>query len=231
MACISDVQISWASNQQQAGRYPYSISKILNGYSGARSSVDKKHELRLNETDFVFGMVARGIKEKGWNSAINAFVKLTVENIKLVLVGEGPEIELLKKTYEGETKIHFVGYASIPLDYISTFDVALLPSYYTAESLPTVIIEYLMCNKPIISSDIGAVREMLQTDSNEIAGLLIKYNADGVDEFDLMKKMNNLYSDEALRNKLKRLTTKAFLKFDMQRCVNSYVDIYGQNGK
>ncbi len=183
----------------------------------------------MNESDFVYGMVARGIKQKGWHNLIKAFNQLDFNNKKLLLVGEGPEINYLKNIYKNEDKIIFVGYASRPVEYIKLFDVGIFTSYSRAESLPTVIMEYLACNKPVIATDIGAVKQMLSTPENETAGLLIDFDPNGVDDEGLFKKMQTLYSDNEVRNKLVNLTKQAFLKFDMQQCVDSYLNVYSEN--
>lgn len=229
MVVISDDQKNWAFKQKEKRQYQYSVFKIFNGYSVDAAAVDRKSEIHLNESDFVYGMVARGIKQKGWHNLIKAFNKLDINNKKLLLVGEGLEIDHLKKIYKNENKIIFVGYSSRPLEYIKLFDVGIFTSYSLAESLPTVIIEYLACNKPLIATEIGEVKEMLQTHSNETAGLLIEFDRDGVDDEGLFKKMQTLYLDDAVRNKLINLTKDAFLKFDMKRCVHSYLKVYSEN--
>jgi glycosyltransferase involved in cell wall biosynthesis len=207
--------------------HQYNISKILNGYSFS-GLADRKSEFRFDDSDFIYGMVGRGIREKGWCNVIKAFNRLEINNKKLVLIGEGPEIDDLRNAHKNDDKIIFVGYAPKPVEYIKLFHVAIFASYYSGESLPTVVIEYLACNKPLIATEIGEVKEMLQTQSEERAGLLINFNRDGVDDESLYKKMQTLYSDYALRNKLIKLTKEAFLKFDLQQCVDSYLNVYGK---
>ena len=54
----------------------------------------------IKENDFTFGMVARGIKEKGWKECILAFLKLVEKKnnleTNLILVGGGNYLEELK---------------------------------------------------------------------------------------------------------------------------------------
>ena len=58
---------------------------IYNGLTVEEAPPRSKTELGLSENVFVFGMVARGIREKGWEFAISAFNKLENQDVHLVL--------------------------------------------------------------------------------------------------------------------------------------------------
>jgi glycosyltransferase involved in cell wall biosynthesis len=226
MVTISAEQMQWALKKKNDSNYGYALFDILNGYELPPSTFDRKSELGLNDSHFVYGMVGRGVKEKGWQNLINAFNTLNIKNKRLLLVGAGPELDRLKAIYRDDRDKIFAGYATVSIEFIRLFDVAIFTSYSPGESLPTVIIEYLLCNKPTIATDIGAVKRMLQTSSDELAGLLIEHDAEQVPEDQLIERMLMLYMDSSLREKLKGLSAAAALKFDMQRCIDSYLKIY-----
>lgn len=227
MVMISDAQINWLSEKMKLGNFYLKNVKIINGYEFKPNGVGfKTPTLKKNEQDFVFGMVARGIRQKGWESVIKTFKTLDIPKTKLYLIGEGNELDRLKEIYKEDATILFAGYKPNPVDYIELFDVCLLPSYYKAESLPTVIIEYLTCKKPILTTDIGEIRSMLTSHDNQVAGLFVKYHSDGIDEDDLREKMKLIYENADLRENLSVLADLALNKFDMEECVLSYLKIY-----
>lgn len=203
-----------------------SVPPILNGYEVKDETPISRESLGIGAHDFVIGMVARGIPEKGWELLINAFLSLQLPDAQLVLVGAGPETDRLRLLHGQHKNIHFAGYTANTTGYIRLFDVGVLPSYYKAESLPTVIIEYLYCNKPVIATDIGEVRSMLQTETGAMAGLLLPLSDKMKMEADLADALQRLYQDRGLREQLASRAAAAFQKFDMQTCVARYEAIY-----
>jgi L-malate glycosyltransferase len=115
------------------------LVKIYNGYFADAPQAKKDNSV------FTFGMIARGIPEKGWQIAIDAFITVHQQfpDTQLLLIGDSPYMQTLKTAYENEPAIRFVGQSSDPLHWISQMHVGLLPSYYSSESLPTSVIEYL----------------------------------------------------------------------------------------
>ena len=183
------------------------------------------------EKVFTFGMIARGSeRDKGWEEAVQAFLlarKRAKRPVRLVLVGAGDAVEKAK-TLAGDLtdgSIVFAGYHSEPESLIASFDVALLPTCYGPESLPCVIIECLAQGKPVISTPIGGIPEMLKVDGEE-AGALVALSADGrasVDE--LSAAMVRLAEDDASLVKARRAAGKAALRFEMSRCVDQYESV------
>lgn len=125
---------------------------------------------------FVYGMVARGIAEKGWEDAIQAFQALgprAGREVCLVLVGGSDYLDALRTQYAGAPGVYFVGRVPNPDLYMAGFDVGLLPSYFAGEALPLAVIEYLFYDKPVVATDVGGMREILvEPGSGNAAGLL-----------------------------------------------------------
>lgn len=229
LVVISDEQLQWAERIKKESDGGYGIRKIWNGYAKADTIEPSRNinaQLQIQDTEFVFGMVARGIPEKGWKSVIHAFNQLPFKNVKLILVGAGDEIDALKAQHESDSRIVFIGYSARPLDYIQQFHVGMLPTYYKAESLPTTIIEYMRCEKPTITTDIGEIKSMLMTPSGQLAGILVKYSTNGANEEELRKAMETLYTNTRLRQQMGAYAKTAFQKFDMDKCVAAYLEVY-----
>ena len=226
LVVISDEQVRWAETKKQQGGFSFGIRKIINGYELPEQLENIgviKNALQLSESDFVFGMVARGVKEKGWENLIQAFLKLPFTNIKLVLIGAGDEIDKLKMQYKPYTRIIFTGYISDPISYVQVFNVGMLPSHI--ENLPTVIIEYLACGKPVIATQVGEVKKMITTSADELAGTLVGLTSTGADENALAQAMSALYNNGENID-YKRRAKEAFQKFDMNKCITAYLEVY-----
>jgi glycosyltransferase involved in cell wall biosynthesis len=230
---ISNAQMQLFGHLKLQGKSEFKLHKILNGYVGKLNAPVSKTQLGIPEQNFVFGMVATGIKEKGWDEAIAAFQKVDRKDISLVLVGEGKRLDILKKMYQNDPRIIFTGFCAFPLDYIDCFDVGILPSYYDAESLPTAVIEYLFMKKPTIVTSVGEVKNMLDTgdQTNNLAGRIINFRQPDEIIPALVKEMSDMMSNTELLSLYRSRATQAFEKFRMDNCMKSYVDVYMDNNK
>jgi L-malate glycosyltransferase len=213
------------------------VRNILCGYEGDTSDSLSRRDLGIEDHDLVFGMVSRGIPEKGWGLLVDAFLSSKLPDTKLVLVGVGPAIDALEARHRNDNRIRFTGFVRNPLTYIQLFDVGVLPSLFKAESLPTAITEYLCCGKAVISTDVGDVRNMLRPGSSangpaspddELAGQLVPLPLDECrpDAGPLCDAMRRYAMDRTLLARHQQLARLAFRKFDMDACINAYVDVY-----
>ena len=200
---------------------------IYSGYSAPRTLNRNSSRQRLGLPDgkFLFGMVSRGVEKKGWREAIAAFRMLGRPEAALVLVGEGPEIDRIRREGLPEGVI-LAGFSPNPLDYIRHFDVGLLPTRFAHESLPTVVIEYLFCSKPIIATDVGEIHEMVVAPGGQPAGLLLDFCDGQIQTHELADNMGRLLEDRVLRSRLARAAKRAFTKFEMVRCVDDYTGVF-----
>ena len=203
------------------------ITKIYNGYRGniTEDSTALKKQLGIQDGDFVFGMVSRGIAEKGWQIAIDAFIKLNNPNTHLILTGSSDYLDELKRKYAAEKRIHFTGHADNPINWVNVFDVGLLPSTYPSESLPTVIIEYLYCNAPVIASDAGEIIHMTGQGLTP-SGIITPIKDGKVSADETCKAMNKYIVDKDLYNQHKINAAKCYEQFDMNKCVTAYTAVY-----
>jgi glycosyltransferase involved in cell wall biosynthesis len=205
--------------------------KIYNGYISSvfdTNPIDR-NTLGLSPDDFVFIQVARGAADKGWRETCEAFLHLEkVSNrVKLILVGSGEALDILKEKYSKHANIIFYGYSGNPLPLIQLSDAGLLPSYYKGESLPNTIIEYLNYGLPVIASDIGEVRNMIGIDTNIPAGFVLENSKLGpVDVNALFEKMELLLNDNNIYHQLKNNAKMHFDKFSMKNCTRAYLDFF-----
>jgi len=209
-------------------RQNINITKIYYGFE--HQKIDKSYftdPLNLNPNSFVFGMVARGDKTKGWQEAIDAFKMLQREyaDIHLVLCGGTEYLDELKKTYADNEHILFTGNISQPIEYIQLFNIGILPTYFPAESLPNTIIEYLYCGKPVIASNWAEIPLMIEFEG-EKAGEIIPLNNGKTDIKKLYLSMKSYLTDREKLEKHSNLAKKAFSKFEMKMCTDSYINFF-----
>ncbi len=171
-------------------------------------------------------MAARGIKEKGWEEAILAVLQVQKKYpgfVKLNLVGEGECIDYLKIKYHSSA-ISFLGYQSNVIDIVCASHIGLLPTFYIAESLPNTIIEYLFCGKPVITTNVGAIREMVSL-NEQIAGNCINLqDGDVVDS--IAAAIETYISNPELVEKNSVIAMQAAEKFTMKNCIEKYLNAF-----
>ena len=179
---------------------------------------------------FTFGMVARGMKEKGWAEAIAAFRlarERTRKPMRLVLVGEGDHLKHLKQTVADDEPVVFTGCLDNPAVQISGFDVGLLPSYFAAESLPCAIIEYLTLGKPVIATAVGGIPDMLESPEGPCGILVALAPATGrADVMALALAMTLLAQDDTLRQTMAVRASNASLYYDASTCAKACADFF-----
>ncbi len=175
-----------------------------------------------------FGMVARGHQDKGWIELLEVtdeLLKAGYEQIELRLFADGDYVDKLMKQKDWHPNIKYMGATHSPIAEILNFDVGLLPSYH--EEMPFTIIEYLACGKPSIATNVGAIEEMLCTDSKEVAGILIPLNTEKkVSKAHLKAAMLAFVKDSNLVLKYGKQAQKAFEKFNIKNTTKQYYNVY-----
>ncbi|WBA41976.1 glycosyltransferase family 4 protein [Hymenobacter canadensis] len=217
-------------NQGVAGNIR--LRQIYNGLDGRISAEAGKYtrpQLGIAPGALVFGMVARGVPEKGWEPVIRAYQRLRAEMSRptnLLLVGASPFLTQLSEKYQDDDSLRFLGFVNNPIDCVRSFDVGILASSLK-ESLPNSIAEYLFCGKAVISTDVGEIRQMIRTDAGQEAGVLIEFPLQGLaDEALLYQAMRRYATDAPLLAQHQQWAQRAFGKFDMKQCIAAYTQLY-----
>jgi glycosyltransferase involved in cell wall biosynthesis len=159
---IADKNLApFASNSLDMTRFV----KIGNASNPVPISPVPRAEINVPETAFLLCLVSRAIPQKGWQEAIES-VKLAREisqkDIHLLLIGNGPEYERLKRVVS-EEYVHLLGFRHNTCDYFATSDLGFLPSRFVGESFPLVLIDCFYSNRPVLAANIGEVKNMIST--------------------------------------------------------------------
>lgn len=204
-----------------------SMVKIDNGLPRMAVTPIPRDTLGIDADSFVLCIVSRGIAEKGWKEGIEA-VGLARQKcgrtIDLIIVGDGD----IRRELEAESPeyIHFVGYQSNVRDYFAAADVGFLPTRFKGESYPLVLIEALLCGKPVIATDIAEVRHQLTDEEGNLAGLLLQLTDGRLDIEEIADAIAALAGDEEQYRLLQSRTRSASLKFDISRIAGQYLEVY-----
>ena len=201
--------------------------KIFHGFS----KEPVQNPLNFNKLDNELKLIitSRAVKEKGWEEVIQAVIALNKKfdnKITLTLVGDGPFLSELKNIYSQHPFIKFIGYTDNVFNYLQDQHIGLLTSYYSAESMPNSVIEYLCMGLPTIVSDIGSLKEMITTPKNELAGLVIPLSKGKIEIKDIENRIQQFIQDKTIINSKSKLALNAFEKFKMENCILNYENLY-----
>ncbi|CAK2209657.1 Glycosyl transferase family 1 domain-containing protein [Vibrio crassostreae] len=116
-------------------------------------NMESRKKLRIENDEFVFITVCRLVEEKNVSLLIRSFSKIRKENdnVKLVIVGDGPLMTVLKaeaKELGCGSSVLFTGYVEEPRYLYSLSNCFVLPSFY--EGFGHVFLEANSCGIPSI---------------------------------------------------------------------------------
>lgn len=138
--------------------------------------------------------IGRLCQQKGFDRLIKVCQRLKQEgiNFQLSIMGEGSDRATLTTQITNcrlTDNIQLLGYKDNPYPYIQATDIFVLSS--RAEGMPYVILETLILNKPIVSTDVSGPRELLK---DRELGLLVDNSEKG-----LYQGLKKMITDENLR--------------------------------
>lgn len=137
------------------------------------STKDNTESIRnINENYLLY--VGRISAEKGVRNLLEAWQHINDQNnMKLMIVGEGPEKEQLSMLYTDKS-VEFVGNQSSDkvLEYMKHAKYLIVPSIWY-EGFPMTIVEAYSVGTPVICSQIGSLQEVVQ---NEVTGFHFKHD-------------------------------------------------------
>lgn len=191
-----------------------------------------RKKYKLNESDFVIGSVARVAKEKSLDKLIIACKKLIGmnEKFKLMIVGDGPELQELKDLVNKlkiEDNVIFTGrieYDLIPTFY-NLFDI--MTSFSTTETQGLTIIEGLSASLPIVCINDKSFREMVQDQYN---GFLFEDEHEFIDRVLDLRNDKDLYNTMAInaKNSVYRYSKEVFAS-DILKVYYKAIEVRNKN--
>lgn len=149
------------------------------------------------------------------------------KNINLLIVGDGPlkeKLENLATKLNVNHYVRFEGYkvGNDKLKYFAVADAMVVPSVVTkggdTEGLPVTIMEGMAAGLPIIATDVGGTRDILENDVN---GILIEQRKPD----QITQGLIRLMEDGKLRKRLSEEAFKTGDRYDWKSIGKSYSDL------
>ncbi len=145
-------------------------------YESLQNAPDRRtirESLGLAPDDLVFGNLARLWPEKGHRYLIDA-LRIVIDkhpSVKLVIIGTGPLEERIRAQIAQlglADNVIFAGFPDNVTGIIKILDAQVHSSVY--EGLPIAILQGMAAGLPIVSTDVGGIREVLAHGEN---GLIV----------------------------------------------------------
>jgi glycosyltransferase involved in cell wall biosynthesis len=195
------------------------------------ADVDERRALRerlgADEGTRVVLAVGRLSREKGHADLVRSFAVLRglhpALNVRLVIVGEGPERERVEEEARAAGvlgRVVFAGHTANVRPYYAGADVLALPSH--SEGSPNVLLEAMAAGLPVVATAVGGVPEIA---TNEEDALLVPAR----DTNAFAAALGRLLTDEALADGLGRAAAaRAVSEFSPEAYARGLVRIYQQ---
>ena len=207
-------------------------SLIYNGYSdksyyplkSLRSDFRIKNKIK--KSDLIIGYAGRYVKQKNIFSMLFAFSKISknYKNVYFFMVGR--DINLKNKeliTYVNKlkvnNKVYFLNEQKNLLKFYNGIDFLLLTSH--SESFPNVIAESMLCSTPVLSSNAGCAKKIINN-----YGFVMNNN----DYKSILKSLNktiNIYRSR--RNKWTLLKRNSRLQIQKNFSIHDMANTYMKN--
>lgn len=217
---------------KQLKRYipPEILPKIVPIYPGVqpkkRLDISQLQERYRKNGEFLIVIVGRIEEAKGQAVAIEAISILKNLNLNLFIVGAPMQQSYLKqlqnrvKELSVEEKVHFIDFTKEVDSYMQLCDVSIMATQN--ETFGLVVIESMANETPVIAKNMGGPLEIID---EGIDGLFF----DG-SPFDLAKKIELLYNDRELLEKLRRNGSKKIeSQFDFEKQFSKLYEVVNES--
>ncbi|MEO5954428.1 MAG: glycosyltransferase [Nitrospiraceae bacterium] len=125
-----------------------------------------RHELKLEATHKLIGMIANVRQSKGYEYYVKACAKVCKDNpnVTFLAIGDVNEqlavpIKALHSRLSLGDRFRFLGFRSDVSQILREIDIFVLAS--TSEGMPLSILEAMAAGKPVVTTDCGGIPEMV----------------------------------------------------------------------
>ncbi len=204
------------------------IEVVYLGFDFEKLKVDKalrqktRKRFGFDDDDIVIGYVANFAPGKGHVQLINAFdsIKRQIPDAKLILAGRGKlkEVEDTVGRLGLGRRIVFAGWQDDVSAVYNAMDIFVQPSL--SEAFSQVLIEAMGCGLPVIATDVGGAREVIESGVN---GIVIEPDNLQAIESELIR----LYEDKDFRREIaSRGAHDVRTRFSAEIMVERHLELY-----
>lgn len=126
---------------------------------------EARSDLGITDDTCLIGTIGRLVRVKGHDRLIKAFALIHQQfpKARLLIIGGGKEEEALRATIRSlglEEKVFLPGFRTRAARFVPAFDIWVMPSF--SEGLPRALLEGMCAHLPVISSDIPALKSIVE---------------------------------------------------------------------
>ncbi|MET3034921.1 glycosyltransferase [Chryseobacterium sp. NRRL B-14859] len=152
----------------QNEREKQAVIKIYNPID--KEDTLQKADIKIDDFPFsadlpTFVTVGTVYPQKGYDRLLNVHKRLLGEGLKhqIIIIGDGFDFENIQSQLNQlglQETVKMLGFRSNPYPYVKQSDFYIMSSRH--EGFPTIIAEALILNKPVVSTDVSGIRDLLQ---------------------------------------------------------------------
>ena len=187
------------------------------------SKTEIRKKLNFNADDKLIGIIARLDPIKDHKSLITAisFIKDTLPNCKLLIVGDGPmrdELEQQTESLNLKNNVIFLGMRTDVPDILMALDIFVLPSIMEATSV--TLLEAMSASLPVIATKVGGNKEIV---IDGTTGILVESQTPKEIASALEQLLNNI---EVSKNMGLAGRQRVEQNFTFQKMIDQYKQLY-----
>ncbi len=206
------------------GVQPEKIVVMPNAYVARTPAVTVglREELGIGAEVPLVGTVAVLRPQKALHVLVDAFAQISaaLPEAQLVIAGDGPQRKALEeqaRELDIAGRTHFLGYREDVVSLLDAFDVAMMSSDY--EGSPLFAFETMARGTPLVSTDVGAVRDVLEHGESV---MLVAPR----DPVALAAAVEVLLKDPELRRSMGAAAAGRLSQFEMPVIAGRFADLY-----
>lgn len=197
--CISDAEKESALREKIC-----KLDKLQVIYNGIDVTAIEKvrsinqSDINIPKNAYVIGMVGRLTKQKAPDIFVRStkMIKEKIPNAYFLMVGSGEllgQVKQLIHEFKLDSCFTITGWVENPTAYMKIMDVGMLLSRW--EGFGLVLPEYMICNVPVIATNVDAIPNII---SNWKNGILVAPDSPK----DVVEKVLKLYTNQKLQEKI-----------------------------
>ncbi|MBU0638910.1 MAG: glycosyltransferase [Planctomycetes bacterium] len=173
--------------------------------------------------DFLFVFVARFMVQKNHKLLLRSFPEVVAadQRARLLLVGDGPlrpELEELIRAQGIQERVHLLGLRTDVADILAAADIFVMSSDW--EGNPLTVMEAMAAGKPVVSTDVGGVAELVEDGKS---GLIVPPGDQGA----LVGAMTRVMREPELVERMGQAAVERALdRFDVSAMARGYETLY-----
>ena len=220
----SDYVIAQSGNtKENAEKYYPSKRKIRIiplPYQEAVFDAVSREDLGLKESDIYLISVGRLVGRKGYDYLLHALAQMESHDLKLIILGEGPEWENLQRIIKEkglENRVMMPGFVSEnrKMQYLNCADIYVLSSVH--EGFGIVLQEAMQVGLPVVSTNNGGQNDLIKENEN---GVLVEPCSAAA----LRSGICRLLDNRVLMDQMKQNNIRKVKEFAADLIADAYID-------